>query len=643
MRRLLGASAALRWALALGALLAGAAAAEITSIATLPGGSSGQIQYNNRGQFGGASIDTTTLAALPVSTGSIQRQLTAEEVSVAASTAAVALATTTNAANLAAEAAARLAQDLTIGASTAGVQVQITATQQSVATSTGAIATSTASLQAQLNATQQSVASSTGAVAASTSTLVRRAGDTMTGPLTVNAGVAVTSVTVPGGLSATSTGTVVTNLGVGGSPEGTRKLQIYFNANNNAPSYGDGAMRYLDLTNQVGFECGALYGGLQPAWCQSGNDFMGSPKPFIFQPAGGTFSIGPTVSPPSTSAFHVSGDASFTGQVQVKQVKFPDGTTQTSAGGGGTVTPQGTPQAGQIAVFQNGSGTVISTGPVAAAAWNGVNYQLWSASAPGVAYSTGAGGFHIAAATYVFRGLAYAVPDTNFSIVASTNAMVWWNPANFGNGNNGYTLYGLVDTSMATLSTFVVTGLVSDDIAVLLTTTTANSVPRFMDTVQHSPLPSVKVFEGGRFMPNQNSGETIFSDGYNCAATKIVFMSCIYNTAAEQPFLGPQYVYHDFFNSGGAAMFSFTVYNSSAGAANISAASVEVSRNNYRVNAGAAGVITVDSPAPTLISVAAGKYSTVSISTNYGGSASISVTLVINLPPGVTIVRGGYW
>jgi hypothetical protein len=69
MRRLLGASAALRWALALGALLAGAAAAEITSIATLPGGTSGQLEYNSRGHFTGApgsSMDGSTLTVTEI-------------------------------------------------------------------------------------------------------------------------------------------------------------------------------------------------------------------------------------------------------------------------------------------------------------------------------------------------------------------------------------------------------------------------------------------------------------------------------------------------------------------------------------------------------------------------------------------------
>lgn len=60
-------------------LLAGPMVAQIQSVVTFPGGSSGQLQYNNGGRFGGVpTVSTGTLAALPatlaaiaVSTGSI--------------------------------------------------------------------------------------------------------------------------------------------------------------------------------------------------------------------------------------------------------------------------------------------------------------------------------------------------------------------------------------------------------------------------------------------------------------------------------------------------------------------------------------------------------------------------------------------
>jgi hypothetical protein len=107
-------------------------------------------------------------------------------------------------------------------------------------------------------------------------------------------------------------GVTASTMGLGGSPEGTRKLQIYFNANNLSPSYGDGAWSFLDSVNGVGGECGALYGGSQPVWCQSGNDFKGTPKPWVFQPKGGGFGIG-TLSPATTAALEVAGPVSVGG------------------------------------------------------------------------------------------------------------------------------------------------------------------------------------------------------------------------------------------------------------------------------------------------------------------------------------------
>jgi hypothetical protein len=116
-----------RIALALVALLAGSAAAEITSVLTLPGGTTGQVQYNNGGgRFGGvAGVTTATIAGLPTF-----------EQQVAASTAAIAVSTTS-------EAAARLAKDLSIGASTGSLQLQLTSEESSVAASTAAVSVST--------------------------------------------------------------------------------------------------------------------------------------------------------------------------------------------------------------------------------------------------------------------------------------------------------------------------------------------------------------------------------------------------------------------------------------------------------------------------------------------------------------------
>jgi hypothetical protein len=124
-------------------------------------------------------------------------------------------------------------------------------------------------------------------------------------------GTAYTSTITAAGI-AEAYGVTASTMGIGGSPSGTRKFQVYFNANNNSPSYGDGAVRYLDSVNGVGFECGALYGGSQPSWCQSGNDGMGTKKPFVFQPDGSNVGIR-TLSPATTAALEVAGPVSVGG------------------------------------------------------------------------------------------------------------------------------------------------------------------------------------------------------------------------------------------------------------------------------------------------------------------------------------------
>jgi hypothetical protein len=323
---------------------------------------------------------------------------------------ALALSTGTNAAAITAEAAARLAQDLSIGVSTAGLQTQLGA----VGLSTGAIAVSTTSeaatrlaqdqaLQVELNA----VGMSTGSIAASTTTLYNNRASSGT-----NADITSINALGVSKSSPVFTGT----FGLGGAPSGTRKFQVYFNANNNSPSYGDGAVRYLDSVNGVGFECGALYGGSQPSWCQSGNDGMGSKKPFVFQPDGSNVGIR-TLSPATTAALEVAGpvsvggsgntqyslqassgasfgsDLHVTGTLEATKLKG-DGSQLTGIGGGGTVTTQGSPAAGQVAVFQ--AGTVLSSSPISVAYGAGgaatttVSGSLAHPSGSAVSYANGA-------------------------------------------------------------------------------------------------------------------------------------------------------------------------------------------------------------------------------------------------------------
>jgi hypothetical protein len=219
-------------------------------------------------------------------------------------------------------------------------------------------------------------------------------------------------------------GVTASTMGIGGSPSGTRKFQVYFNANNNSPSYGDGAVRYLDSVNGVGFECGALYGGSQPSWCQSGNDGMGTKKPFVFQPDGSNVGIR-TLSPATTAALEVAGpvsvggsgntqyslqassgasfgsDLHVTGTLEATKLKG-DGSQLTGIGGGGTVTTQGSPAAGYMAAFQGSS--AISTAPyyvtpdsmtalVPVSFSTGVNiaqYAKFSSSAPSASMGAGA-------------------------------------------------------------------------------------------------------------------------------------------------------------------------------------------------------------------------------------------------------------
>jgi hypothetical protein len=231
-------------------------------------------------------------------------------------------------------------------------------------------------------------------------------------------------------------GVTASTMGIGGSPSGTRKFQVYFNANNNSPSYGDGAVRYLDSVNGVGFECGALYGGSQPSWCQSGNDGMGSKKPFVFQPDGSNVGIR-TLSPATTAALEVAGpvsvggsgntqyslqassgasfgsDLHVTGTLEATKLKG-DGSQITGIGGGGTVTTQGSPAAGQVAVFQ--AGTVISTNFEVMIASIDV-YQVYNAT---------------------FDALTPLIGGGSLVFQSSTSYRLHWNLKNESGSSSGY-------------------------------------------------------------------------------------------------------------------------------------------------------------------------------------------------------------
>jgi hypothetical protein len=149
-------------------LLALPAQAQIGAINTFPGGSDGQIQYNNRGRFGGVSgISSTTLIGLGASTGTLR-------------------------------------SDFSAFISTAGPLVS------TLGQSTATLSASTASVYAALQSTGSALTLETARATAAEALRVLKAGDTMTGRLTAP------DATLTYGLSA-ATAAVSNELLVGGA------------------------------------------------------------------------------------------------------------------------------------------------------------------------------------------------------------------------------------------------------------------------------------------------------------------------------------------------------------------------------------------------------------------------------------------
>jgi hypothetical protein len=480
---------------------------------------------------------------------------------------------------------------------------------------------------------------------------------TQTGSVYVQTGGSMT-VKGGGGLGVTY-GVTASTMGIGGAPSGTRKFQVYFNANNNSPSYGDGAVRYLDSVNGVGFECGALYGGSQPSWCQSGNDGMGSKKPFVFQPDGSNVGIR-TLSPATTAALEVAGpvsvggsgntqyslqassgasfgsDVHVTGTLEATKLKG-DGSQLTGIGGGGTVTTQGSPAAGQIAVFQ--AGTIISSGTVAANAWAGVNYVLWSASGAAVAFSTGMTSFQVAAATVVYQGAAYATTNAAFVIPKSSFSMVSWNPT------NGYRQWGLASLNPASISTYTKANL-TDDIIVALSSSDATGNVGILQSAWRLPYPGAFASSlNGAASLGANLGTVQVASYFSCVAT--YFDSCYTGRLRVAPADPSGIRVHDAGSAGSGVtanyVYSFVVNNSGGSSANAIFTSVGT---NLGTN-----FASVDGGVPTSFSGVSGvTIANLSIPTGYhivtvyaasGGASPYVTDTGIDLPANVSIVRGG--
>ena len=179
-------------AVALAALGAAGAIAQtgITSIMQLPGGTTGQLQYNNGGRFGGVpTVTTGTLAGLPASLTAIAASTTtlaSRLDQVAVSTTALSASTATLSSRLDSVAVSTTA----LSASTAALSLRL----DSVAVSTTALSASTAALSVRLDA-----------AASSTTTLAGRLDSVAVSTLALSASTAALSVRLDSVAAATTT------------------------------------------------------------------------------------------------------------------------------------------------------------------------------------------------------------------------------------------------------------------------------------------------------------------------------------------------------------------------------------------------------------------------------------------------------
>jgi hypothetical protein len=318
----------------------------------------------------------------------------------------MATSTGTNAAAIATEAAARLAQDLLIGASTASLQTQLGA----VGVSTGAIAVSTTSEAATRLAQDLSIGASTGSlqsqvtvlgvsttsIAAATTTLhtenivgSRIDGSTYTAAIALKAADASVvhlagSENITGAKAFQATGasvySLVTSSGIS-IQAGTLSVQ----GSGGVDASGTGIKGSTATLTASGNTQFSLY--------TSSGISIGAGTLLAQGPIQGTATGNATPGLILSSGAVIGSDVHVTGTLEATKLKG-DGSQLTGIGGGGTVTTQGSPAAGQVAVFQ--AGTVLSSSPISVAYGAGgvatttVSGSLAHPSGSAVSYANGA-------------------------------------------------------------------------------------------------------------------------------------------------------------------------------------------------------------------------------------------------------------
>jgi hypothetical protein len=274
----------------------------------------------------------------------------------------------------------------------------------------------------------------------------------------------------------------------------------------------------------------------------------------------------------------------------------------------------------------------------AAISYNGVNYVFSSSSGTVIAYSTGATSFHVAQATMVFRGGIYNTPDTYFSMGKSTYSIVYWNPT------NGFRQFGLAGDGVSTISSFTVKGIVTDDIAVALSTTGTNGDTHVFQIANMLSQPSMGGSFANRYMPNVFNSAITLENVLDCPSGKLYFQSCSLNAITFFPFVGPQFEAPRTFMTGGNDTSFFAVVNNTGGAsANLSIASASEMAFSYRLD-GAAPTrnAALGSLRVVTLSIPTG-YHVVSVYEDYNANNSVNSGFTLTLPPNVVIVRPGYW
>lgn len=269
-----------------------------------------------------------------------------------------------------------------------------------------------------------------------------------------------------------------------------------------------------------------------------------------------------------------------------------------------------------------------------AAAWDNINYLLWSSSGGIVADSTATFSFNVEVATWVFHDVQYGTTKKNFVVAASTYTAITWNPT------NGFRVWGLKDLMPPTISSY--TPIIQDDLIVALSSSDAFGNLYFFDTLNTLPTP-MAFYSGG----NSTNFSNVAANGqaepyYNCRVNGAHTMaSCDTNSIGAFPFNGrllqpgPIYSANSFPHK-----WCFVANNTSGGTATAQLYEAEGSANSTWITInGAPGTLNgSEGITPVNISLPTG-YFNACLYLDPAGTGLYIPSL--KLPAGVSFVRPG--